>query len=192
MHRRPLLLTAALVSILAVTAPAVSADPLQIQSGFVFLDGAPARSFGLDFGFMGAGFAFLGEDTDTFDYFPQFSSSESPFRLRFSGVPDPATSSCPGCEYTGDFVFRFETLSGVGTSPFSMTGVLSGFAGGSTTPRIVAELTGSGTMHSNEESVLFAFEAEAAPPVPEPSTLLLIGSGAAILARRRNGQPKNG
>ena len=160
-----------------------SADPLRIQSGFLFINADRVQSFGLDFALSGNGFSFVGEDTTIFDYLENFSTSEPAFRLRFAGVPDPSSnSSCPGCSYTGDFLFRFSPFDGSGSAGFSMLGQLTGASNGA--PAIAADLRGSGTVFPSQSSVRFQFDADPAP-VPEPSTMLLLGTGAALLLRHR-------
>ena len=123
------------------TVTAASADPLRINSGFVFLGG----SFGLDFGFFGApgrnaasGFSFVGEGSGD----PRFLEAAicrtcAPqrtlpvIRLTFGPtevMDHSSNSTCPGCGYRGELVFRagvirFERGAPAFTS-FTMTGTL--------------------------------------------------------------------
>jgi len=69
MHYTLRFLTCALVLVHPLATERATADPLQIQSGFVFISADPTQSFGLDFGLFGSGFSFLGEDTTNFDHF---------------------------------------------------------------------------------------------------------------------------
>ena len=170
---------ALLLTIHAVHAPPADADPLQITSGFVFLNEDPAQSFGLDFGLWGGGFALVGEDTESHDYFSRFSPWVSPFRLQFSRVPDfSSNSSCPGCRYDGDLLFSFTP----GMPTFSLRGALRGFPAGGGAP-LTFDLVGAGRMIAGPSSVLFQFQDEAAP-VPEPATFLLVAWGGALVLRR--------
>lgn len=180
------LLTFTLLLAHPLAADRASADPLQIQTGFVTLNTDPAQSFGLDFALFGNWFSFVGEDTTNFDYLENFSPWAPPFLLSFAGVPDPSSnSSCPGCSYEGDFTFQFDPFAGNGSAAFSMIGRLTGAENGA--PSTVASLRGSGTLFASPGSVRFQFDADPAP-VPEPSTILLLGTGAALLLRRRQGR----
>jgi hypothetical protein len=173
---------AAVLSVSALATTPAAADPVRIESGFMFVNDDPTQSFGLDFGFFAEGFTFVGEDTDSFDYLTGFSPSASSFLLRFSGVPDPSSnSSCPGCSYAGEFLFRFGAVTS-GVASFAMSGVLMGTRPDSTL--LTAELFGRGSMRVGERSVLFAFDADPAP-VPEPSSFVLAAAGVAALLRRR-------
>lgn len=184
-----------LLLVLPVATPRAAADPLRIASGFLTLDNRPDASFGVDFGLSGAGFIFVGEAPWSAEFLEGFfcttcspKSIMSPFRLQFSPtqVIDPSSnSSCPGCGYDGDFTFEFASspIQDSLTLPFSMNGTLAGFLSGSSVPVFQSRLSGSGTMFASTEFVRFDFARDAAP-VPEPSTLLLIGSGLALAARR--------
>jgi hypothetical protein len=158
-------------------APRAAADPVRVQSGFVVTNEDPTQSFGLDFGLVGEGFSFVGEDTDSFEYLAGFSPSAPPFHLRFSGVPDPSSnSSCPGCLYADEFQFLFRPLDSPGSEAFTMSAVLMGTLPGAGSPAITAEVAGRGTMQVGGSSLRFFFEADPAP-VPEPSTLFLVATG---------------
>lgn len=199
MRRLPLLTLSLLLLTLPSAARPAAADPLRIETGFLFLDTDPARSFGVDFGLFGQAFGFVGEGPQSRNYLEGlFCTTCSPvsiqptFRLRFfpADVIDPSSnSSCPGCGYEGDFLFEIAAVppAEAANQPFRMAGTLTAFPPGSSEGAIRHELIGSGRMSASTQSALFSFADEPAP-IPEPSTLLLLGSGL-VFAIRRNRRP---
>jgi hypothetical protein len=174
--------------LLLVAAPAARAEPFQVTGGFLFL-GEP---FGIDFALSGHDFIYVGEGNGDSRFLesalccsPQQTRSE--YHLTFSSddVTDfSSNSSCPGCGYSGDLLFRAAAIniSEGGQSPFTMSGTLSGFMPGSSSAAFQRTIAGAGRMFAGEGFVRYEFSDTA--PVPEPGTLLLTGGALAALARR--------
>ena len=184
-HSTPLAICLMAVSLLAATPTAAVADPVRVASGFLFVSNDQIQSFGLDFGLHGDGFSFLGEYGHSRDYLIGFAPEY--FRLRFS--PADALSACAECSaYGGDFVFRaLDPPSSSSWRPFTFEGQLDEYLPGSSAPDFRHALTGIGRMTTDGRTyALYQFQDPA--PVPEPSTMMLVGAGLAAAyrtARRR-------
>jgi hypothetical protein len=182
-----------LVSVIGVRSS--SAEPLQIADGYMFLS---YHSFGLDMGLVGDEFHYLGETDVRFieDLLCTTCSpvrTNSPFRLRFSRaqLTDPSTnSSCPGCEYEGDFTFRAPSLvftPNGSVVPFAVEGNLAGYFPGAADSVFRHNLVGTGMLRvgvlQDRPFALFDF---AASPIPEPTSVLLLATGLlGVLLRAR-------
>ena len=115
----------------------------------------------------------------------------------FTGVGSPLGNTSLSVNWTGDLTIPAGFTGGVLTAPFGFTGAFSYFGPTSTT---VTDLLGSGlaslTFAPNAASpgtfvvsaATYTFEDTA--PVPEPMSLLLVGSGlAGIAGLRRRRRP---
>ena len=178
------------------------ADPLTISCCYFDL-GPP---FGIDFGFNSPGLSVAGEGNgfpapglaEFFDALPQ---TRPVLHTVFSPdmVGDPTSnSSCPGCRYGGDFTFRTGPLAmePVGDqaiqTPFRMAGTLEGFSPATGAQLFRVSVSGSGTGHVFRDFVGFEFAASPSA-VPEPTSVVLLMTGTALLARRsRSGSSQSG
>lgn len=170
----------ATVSLLAVSPTIAAADPLRVESGFLFVSNNEVQAFGLDFGLFGDGFDFRGEYGHSRDYLIGFAPEY--FRLLFS--PAEALDSCAECSaYGGDFVFRALDPPPLSSwRPFTFEGQLDEYLPGSTTPDFRHALIGSGRL-STDGQTFALYQFQTAAPVPEPSTMVLVGAGLAAAYR---------
>jgi hypothetical protein len=204
----------------ALVGPSVAAaDPVRVTSGFVHAGAVdPSARFLFEGdGFSLAGFAEAFSSTLTLKCFPCAPGTTLDLGGEFHG-PDAAgsgvvdgvtypeiflngmtgTFSSPSFDISGDqaiTIMRNFTFSG------SVRGyLLNPFVHGFTEPVFTKSLTGQGTVRSeflfnDDETPLFfatslQYEFTDVAPVPEPATLLLVGSGAAVAAWRRRRRPR--
>src|SRR5918993_4869569 len=204
-----------LVLLVALAAPSlVSADPIQITSGFVRVGGIDPRA---QFAFEGEGFSVAGfaqafnstmslcfpcAPGTTLDLGGAFHGPDALGSGVVDGIAYPTLffngmtgtfSSSPSFQVSGD-----QALTVIRN--FTFTGEISGylinpFVHGFTEPVFTKSLMGQGIVrgeflvNADRPPLFFAtslnYEFADTAPVPEPTTLLLVGTGAALAASRR-------
>jgi hypothetical protein len=206
------LATVAFCGILGTALPA-SADPVRITNGIL----VGSDSSVTDFAMVHPGFRLVGiVGSDAFgephwrcDPLPCAVGSPLSLSSRYSGL-DEVDGTFDGLHYPNvltSFDFQSSTITipdlplGITTiisRPFTFTGTITGFTNG--VPGTSHELVGSGTVSiwlsrwdselggngMNVTRTQYEFES-GATPVPEPASMLLVGSGLAglVAARRR-------
>jgi hypothetical protein len=195
-----------------------AADPVPITSGFVHVGAIdPSAQFALTGeGFSLSGFAEAFSSTLSLGCVPCAPGTTLDLGGAFLG-PDAAGSGVvDGVTYpeifldgmTGTFSSPSFQISGdqalTITRNFTFTGTISGYllnpsVHGFTEPAFTKALTGQGMargeflFNADESPLFFAhalqYEFINAAPVPEPTTLLLVGTGAAMAALRRRRSP---
>jgi len=209
----------ALLAVLAGP-PLAAADPIQITSGFVHAGVFdPSAQFAFEGeGFSLAGFAEAFSSTLSLACLPCAPGTTLDLGGAFhrtdaagSGVVDgvayseifldgmTGTFSSPSFQISGDQALTM-------TRNFTFTGTISGYLlnpwfHGLTEPAFTKTLTGQGIVrgeflfNADDTPLFFAtrvlqYEFTDAAPVPEPSTLLLVGTGAAAAVLRRRRSPR--
>jgi hypothetical protein len=204
----------------ALAGPSLAAaDPIQITSGFVHAGAVdPRAQFAFEGeGFSLAGFAEAFSSTLSLACVPCAPGTTLDLGGAFHG-PDAAGSGVvDGVAYseiflngmTGTFSSPSFQISGdqalTMTRNFTFTGTISGYllnpsVHGLTEPAFTKTLTGQGIVrgeflfNADETPLFFArglqYEFRDTAPVPEPSTLLLVGTGAAAAVLRRRRSPR--
>jgi len=210
-----------LVLVAGLAAPSLaSADPIQITSGFVRVGGIDPRAQfafeGEDFSL--AGFAQAFNSTMSL-CFPCAPGTTMDLGGAFNGPDALGSGVVDGVVYPQLF---FNGMTGTFSSPsfqlsgdqaltvvrdFTFTGTITGyllnpFVYGFTEPAFTKTLTGAGiargefSVNADRPPLFFArsltYEFADTAPVPEPTTLLLVGTGAAIAAFRRRRSTRQG
>ena len=203
----------------AVAAPSLAAaDPIHITSGFVRAGTVdPRAQFAFEGeGFSVAGFAQAFTSTVS-PCFPCPPGTTLDLGGAFQGPDALGSGVVDGVAYAELF---FNGMTGTFSSPsfqvsgnqaltvvrdFTFTGTISGyllnpFVHGFTEPAFTKTLTGAGIVrgeflvNADQPPLFFAtsleYEFADTAPVPEPATLLLVGTGAAIAALRRRRSPR--
>jgi hypothetical protein len=196
-----------------------AADPVRITSGFVHAGAVdPRAQFAFEGeGFSLAGFAEAFSSTLSLECVPCAPGTTLDLGGAFLG-PDAAGSGVvDGVMYSEIFL---NGMTGTFSSPsfqisgdqaltmvrnFTFSGTISGYllnpsVHGFTEPAFTKMLTGQGIVRSeflfnaDETPLFFAtqlqYEFTDSAPVPEPGTLLLVGTGAAVAALRRRRSPR--
>ena len=206
----------------ALAGPSLAAaDPVRITSGFVHAGTVdPRAQFALaGEGLSLAGFAEAFSSTLSLECVPCAPGTTLDLAGAFEGPRAAGSGTVDGVTYSEIFL---DGMTGTFSSPsfqiagdqavtimrnFSFTGTISGyllnpFVHGFTEPAFTKTLTGQGVVRAGflfnaDETPLFSatdlrYEFADAAPVPEPATLLLFGTGAAMAALRRRRMASGG
>lgn len=171
-------------AICIVVAAAAAADPIQITSGSLtstrtegsLTISAPGLAVNLALPGVPTWFGILNPgELVTFDF-----TNIVPYptgTVQFEGITYPAPITFEGAFRTPEFRLEFGQ-----TPPFAMDGFLTDGFG-----RI--DLTGGGRLSISDAALSFNFEPNPTPlppSVPEPATILLVGSGVSFVAAARS------
>lgn len=213
MSARAGLITVVAVGVALVASRAI-ADPIIVSGGTVTI-GSSGSGQDPPFGFelLGANTAIGGENmTIAFDGFQGGQDATFDVTVTPSFVNHPIPETVNGVQYSGwlggaltfaNDPVHFPTNSGgdgifAFATPFTMTGVLSGFgdSGLAGPPLFTVDLTGRGTVgaafrtvgnnYENISGTIYRFSGVS--PTPEPMTLLTLGVGL-VAVRRGLGAP---
>lgn len=214
--------TLQLALLAALAGPSLAAaDPVRITSGYVQSGGFdPRAQFSLEGdGFSLTGFAVALNSTLLLACVPCVAGTTLDLGGAFHGTDAAGSGVVDGVTYSEIFL---NGLTGTFSSPsfqisgdqaltitrnFTFTGTVSGyllnpFVYGFTEPAFTKTLTGEGIargeflVNADKPPLFFAnrlrYEFTGPDPVPEPATLVLLGSGAALVALRRRRSPSRG